>query len=159
MPDPPFPTRPGSPLAAVFGTPSGPAVPMPWSLGVLGDLLWTRLPETRPPLADLMVWHIESAVNANRELIPVLAGEMVPDALWLPVLRPTLDRFPADRERLAEQLSVVFEAYQAEGPDQDGIRYALHTSLFEHLMEPGYREIVAEVHPRLSALVARVLSS
>ncbi|MFC0430720.1 hypothetical protein [Kutzneria buriramensis] len=83
----------------------------------------------------------------------------MPKALWFPVLELALDRYPADRDRLAVQLSVVFEAYRADGPDQSAIRYALENYLFEFLVEPGYREIVAEAHPELSALVARVVSS
>lgn len=156
MPNPPFPVRPGSPLAAIFAAPSPPSVPMPWSLGVLGDLLWTRLPETRPLLAELMIRQIEDAVEYDRELLPVQEGDMVPNALWHPVLKPALERFPADRDHLAEQLSVAFDAYQAEGPDRDAVRYALQVYLFEWLLEPAYIGIVTELHPDLAALVNRL---
>ena len=157
MPNTPFPVNPGSPLAAVFGGQRDSAlpVPMPWSLGVLGDLMWTRLPETRPLLADRLVRTIEDAVEYGRELIPLLAGEIVTEALWWPLLKPALEAYPADRERLTGLLSVVFDAHQADGPDQNGIRYALHVYVLEYLSDPGCREIVAELHPDLAALVAR----
>jgi hypothetical protein len=127
---------------------------MPWSLGILGDLLWTKVPESRPALAELMVDHIESAMAAGRELVPPLPGEVAPDVLWFPLLEPALDAYPAGRDRLAVLLSVVFDAYRADGPAHAGIRAALENYVFEYLAEPAYRRIVAEVHPDLSALVA-----
>ncbi|GAA3431975.1 hypothetical protein [Kutzneria kofuensis] len=116
-----------------------------------------RLPETRQHLARLIVDEVEAALANGRELRPPLMGEVVPDALWFPALEPTLERYPADRERLSAQLQVVFEAYQADGPARDSIRYALENYVFEYLVEPGYREIVAEVHPLLSTVVDRVM--
>lgn len=94
---------------------------MELSLGVLGDLMWLRLPETRPYLAKLIVDEIELAEAANRELWQLAPGDLVPDALWHPVLKPTLDRYPQDRDRLVDQLQVVFETYQDEGGRSGGV--------------------------------------
>lgn len=131
---------------------------MELSLGVLGDLMWSRLPETRPLLARLIIDEVESAEAAGRELRQLEPGDLVPDALWLPVMRPTFQRYPADRGKLVDQLQVVFEAYQDDGPRRDPIRYFLWHYLLHHLQDPPYKEIVAELHPELAALVAQAVS-
>lgn len=151
-----FPTRRGSPIDAAFTQPPGLA-PMTPSLGVLGDLMWTRLPETRPYLADRLTREVEDALDAGRPLA-LLVGDLVPDALWHPVLRPTLDDHPRTRDGLAVQLAVVREAYLAEHPDQAATRYALVHYVFGYLWEPRYRAIVEEVDAALAALVASVMT-
>jgi hypothetical protein len=133
----------------------GTGSPMQWSLGVLGDLMWLRLPETREAIAKLLVEEIESAVHNERELRPLTAGQFVLDALWWPAIEPAFERFPTDRSQLAVQLQVVFEAYGADGPNQDAIREAFESYVFGYLGRSPYREIVAELHPELATLVAR----
>jgi hypothetical protein len=132
---------------------------MALSLGVLGDLMWMRLPEARPHLAAVLANEIDVALGEGRELRQPLLPDLVPNALWFPVLKPTLDRYPDDRDRLAEQLQVVYEAYQDEGQLRAAVRANLADYVLEWLQDPRYREIVAEVHPELSALVAREVYS
>lgn len=61
-----FPVRRNSPLDAAFPEDAAPTpdMPMTWSLGLLGDLMWMRLPETRPFLAELITSELEHAMNA-----------------------------------------------------------------------------------------------
>jgi hypothetical protein len=153
-----FPVRQGSPLDAAF-TGSEPQVPMRWSLGLLGDLMWSRLPETRQFIAEQLIREIEGALETGRGLLPVLVGSLVPDALWHPVMRPALDDYPASRDSVAEQLQVVYEAYLAEDPDQAATRYALVHYVFGWLQEPAYQRIVDELHPELAALINQVMAS
>lgn len=59
--------------------------PMPWSLGVVGDLLWNVFPQLRTAIRDLIVEHIERAIS-NGDAVPVYYGEDIPsdDQLSLP---------------------------------------------------------------------------
>lgn len=118
-----FPVRRDSPLDAAFpeSTASTSDVPMTWSLGRLGDLMWMRLPEPRPFLAELITSELQHAMNARRELT-LLVGDVVTDALWHPVMRPTLDGYPRTRDQVAAQFQVVREGYLADRPDQDATR-------------------------------------
>ena len=72
-------------------------------------------------------------------------------------MEPAFARYPESRAELAEQLDVVFEAYEAEGPPHDSSRDGLEDYILGRLGNAKYRDIVAELHPRLSALVARVM--
>lgn len=155
-----FLARRNSPADAAFpegGTPT-PDVPMTWSLGLLGDLMWMRLPETRPFLAERIARAVEDAIDQNDELI-LLLGSIVPDALWHPVMRPTLDDYPRTKDRVAAQLRVVREAYLAEHPDQDATRGTLEDYVLYNLQEPEYRRIVEEVDPELASLMDSVMGT
>ncbi|QRP42709.1 hypothetical protein [Amycolatopsis sp. FDAARGOS 1241] len=130
-----FQARPGSPVDAAFPERGDVTdVPMSWSLGVLGDLMWMRLPEARPILAEGIADEVENAMDAGRVLI-LLVGDLVTD-LWHRVMEPTLNNFPRTKERVAAQLRVVLEVYRAEHPDQDTTRYMIEQSVFIYLQEP-----------------------
>jgi hypothetical protein len=147
-----FPVRAGSPLDAAFSGDDPPQIPMPLSLGVLGDLMWTRLPETRPYLAEHITREVADALEEDRELM-LLVGSLVPDALWHPVMAPTLDAYPRTRDRVAAQLAVVREAYLTDDQDQTATQSALESYVFDYLRYPPYREIVEQVDPALAALL------
>ncbi|MPZ81400.1 MAG: hypothetical protein GEV28_13750 [Actinophytocola sp.] len=131
---------------------------MTWSLGLLGDLMWMRLPETRPFLAQRIARAVEDAIDQRRELW-LLVGDIVTGALWRPVMCPTLDDYPRTRDRVAAQLRVVREAYLADHPDQDATRYMLMHYVLYNLQEPEYRRIVEEVDPELASLMDSVMGS
>ena len=149
--------RRGSPVDAAFpddevGEPE-PGIPMPLSLGFLGDLLWMRLPETRPFLAERIRRAVEDAIDSDRELWRLTPGEIAPDALWWPVLKPALEAYPASHGSLVRQLAVVREAYLAEGPEQEPIRYALDAYVFDWLRTPEHLSVVRTVDPELANLI------
>ncbi|MEV6896491.1 hypothetical protein [Amycolatopsis sp. NPDC051372] len=148
-----FQARRDSPVDAAFPEHGDADVPMPWSLGMLGDLMWMRLPETRPILAEHIAREVEDAMDAGRELM-MLVGSIAPDALWYPVMEPTLEAYPHTRDRVAAQLMVVWEAYHAEHPDRDATQYALEQYVFINLQYPPYRGIVEEILPDLATLLA-----
>ncbi|MFI5611662.1 hypothetical protein [Amycolatopsis sp. NPDC051903] len=148
-----FQARRGSPVDAAFPERGDVTdVPMSWSLGVLGDLMWMRLPETRPFLAERIAREVEDAMTTGGELV-MLVGSIVPDALWHPVMKPTLNNYPRTKDRVAAQLRVVLEAYRAEHPDRDATRYAIEQYVFIYLQDPPYRAIVEEVDPELASVV------
>jgi hypothetical protein len=153
------PVRRGSPLDAAFPEGEVRRLPansaMPWSLGLLGDMMWMRLPETRPFLAKLIESELEDAISAGRELMRPLLGCVVPDALWHPVMKPALKDFPRSRERLEEMCRVVLDAFQADPSDKDGVRYALVHYVLGWLDEPEYRVVIEEVNPELAELVVQ----
>lgn len=125
---------------------------------MLGDLMWMRLPETRPFLAERIASAVEDAIDQDDELM-LLVGDIVTGALWHPVIRPTLAAYPRSRDRLAAQLRVVREAYLAEHPDQGATRGMLADYVFYNLQEPRYLAIVKEVDPELAALINSVMGS
>ncbi|MFI7674621.1 hypothetical protein [Actinophytocola sp. NPDC049390] len=153
-----FPVRRDSPLDAAFPEATAPTsdVPMTWSLGRLGDLMWMRLPEARPLLAKLITSELEHAMNARSELM-LLVGDIVTDALWRPLMCPTLDDYPRTRDQVARQFQVVREGYLADHPDQDATREMLVDYVFYNLQEPKYLAIVEEVDPELAALIQSVM--
>ncbi|MFC4856928.1 hypothetical protein [Actinophytocola glycyrrhizae] len=152
------PVRRNSPADAAFShdvTALGSGVPMSWSLGTLGDLMWMRLPETRPFLAERIARAVQDAIDQDDELI-LLVGPVAADALWHPVMRPALDSYPNTKDRVAAQFLVVGEAYLADHPDWDARRGALENYVFSNLQEPEYRHIVEEVDPALASLIEAV---
>lgn len=153
-----FSARRDSPVDAAFaeGATPAPDVPMTWSLGVLGDLMWMRLPESRPFLAELITSEVAEAIEYGRGLM-LLVGEIVPDALWHPVMRPALDDYPRTRDRVVAQLGMVREAYLADHPDRDATRGALQNYVLYNLQERRYLTIVEEVDPELAALIHSVM--
>lgn len=87
----------------------------------------------------------------------LLVGDIVTDALWRPVMCPTLDDYPRTKDQVAAQLRVVREAYLADHPDQDATRYMLMHYVFYNLEEPEYRRIVEEIDPELESLIRSVM--
>lgn len=117
---------------------------MRMSLGYLGDLVWLRLPEARPFLAERVVRELEDAITADREPRHVTALSIASDVLWSPLLRRTLDASPLDRELVARCLAVVREAYVSESSN-DEVREALLVYVFDGLGSSEYRPVVEEI--------------
>lgn len=128
---------------------------MQWSLGLLGDLMWMRLPETRPFIAQLLVSTVETAMSHDWELF-LLPGDIVVDALWRPVMLPALDDFPRSHDRLFAQLQVVREAYTTVYPGQDATNEMLEHYVLDNLRAPEYWQIVQRVDPEIELLIDSV---
>lgn len=149
------PVRPGSPADAVFGTSdTGPQWTMEMSLGYLGDLVWLRLPEARPFLADRVVRELEDAITVGRELRRLTALSIASDVLWSPLLRRTLDSAPLDRDLVARCLALVREAYVSESSN-DEVRDALLSYVLDGLGSPEYRPVVEEIDEEFFEVVQR----
>jgi len=139
-----------SPIDVVRQPLDKPDVPMQWSLGLLGDMMWMRLPESRPFLARLIATEVETAIENDHELM-LLPDMIVIDALRNPVLRPALDDFPRTKRHLAAILCVIREAYMME--NLPGARVTLENYVLEELQSPVYWPIVREVDPQLASLI------
>ena len=131
--------------------PVEPDAPMQWSLGPLGDLMWLRLPETRPFLAQQLISTIETALRNEWDLY-LLPVDIVVECLWQPVMIPALEEFPRSKDRLGAQLEVVRDAYTANHRDA-GTNDTLVDYVFYNLREPKYWKIVKEVDPETASLI------
>jgi hypothetical protein len=153
-----LPVRSGSPLDAAFSQDAeerSAAGPMELSLGYLGDLVWMRLPEARPLLADRIEREVQDAINIGRGLNHLSASGIAADVLWSPLMRRALEEDPLDRAAVARYLAVVREAYVADRPDAEHLRYALRTYVLESLAEARYRAVVEELDDELFKIVQR----
>jgi len=147
------PVRPGSPVDAVFGAADpGAGRTMELSLGYLGDLVWLRLPEARPLVADQVARELDDAMAMGRELRHPTALNIVSDVLWTPLLRRLLESSPLDRELLARCLAVIREAYTSE-ESNDEVRDALLVYVMDGLRAPDYLSIVEDVDRELFEII------
>ena len=147
------PVRPGSPVDAALGVPDpAPRRTMELTLGYLGDLLWRRLPEAQPLLAELVVLEMDDAMAVGRELRPPTPLSIVSDVLWSPLLRRALEAHPRDRERLARYLAIVREAYVSEDSNKQ-VREALLIYVVDGLRSPEYLAIVEELDQDLFEII------
>lgn len=149
-----FEVRSGGALDAIYSD-SEPAEPhpvMPLSLGILGDLMWLQLPDSRVRLAKLIVNEVEAAVQSGLPLC-VLVGSIVTDVLWHPLIQPALDNYPETRMQVQVYLRVVREAYLRDESPTTGTRWALEEYVFDNLKYSPYREIVEEVDMELAEII------
>ena len=130
-----------------------PSVRMPWSLGLLGDYLWTHLEEARPHIAKLIHEEVGRAIDEGRLLHPLDPMVVAREVLRYDLLEPALNRYPAGADRLAEFLRAVRNAYQAEEEGWPYAREALSTFVLDWLTSPGRLAIVEELDPQLAVLI------
>jgi len=128
---------------------------MELSLGHLGDLVWMRLPEARPLLAELMEREVQDAINIGRGLNLLDSSSIAADVLWSPLMSRALEEDPLDRPKVARYLAVVREAYVADRPEAEHTRYALRTYVLESLAATRYRSVVEELDNDLFEIVQR----
>ncbi|NUT53781.1 MAG: hypothetical protein HOV94_41800 [Saccharothrix sp.] len=139
----------------MFGEPDpDPRATVEMSLGFLGDLVWRRLPEARPLVAERVVREMDDAMTVGRGIRRPTALSIVSDVLWSPLLRRALDASPIDRTLLARYLAVVREAYLSEASN-DEVREALLIYVLDGLGSPEYLPVVEDVDRELFEIIRR----
>lgn len=107
--------------------------PMGWSIGLLGDLLWRYVPESREALAEKYREELENAIYANRELSRVSTREIASECFWGALLQPAFESFPDSRKALVRYLHVLRIGWTVVNypGDMGETKDALHKYVFE----------------------------
>lgn len=149
------PVRRDSVLDVVFGDEEEPpaARRMQWSLGVLADLLWLLLPESRSALIGLVHGELDEAAEYDRELQWLRTFPVAREAFWEPLFEPALREFPASRSTVGRYCEFVRVAWKLEDRDRDALREVLADVVLDELTGSPYEAIIESVDPELYALV------
>lgn len=122
--------------------------PMSWSLGLLGDLLWRLVPESRSLLAEQIERELEAAIDSNRELISVSTRTIASECFWHPFFQPALDGYPGKNSELIRYFCVLHICWtNLEYPgDMGNSKDALNKYVFEWIATTKkYLDIVQSV--------------
>lgn len=126
---------------------------MDWSLGLLGDLMWMRLPESRPFIYAAAREEFERAIERDDELMPISIGDLADEVFWFELLKPAIDAYPAsdaDVRRYCEFLRLVLDM---EGDPGATLRHVFHPVIRWITDVNQHKQVVSAVDP---ALVSRL---
>ncbi|WP_326554295.1 hypothetical protein [Micromonospora sp. NBC_01813] len=120
-----------------------PKLPMPWSFGPLGDLLWLAMPFCRPYLVELACEHLHSSLPALKPLEKITDFDLVIQVALPWTRQLLLDRdLTEERDQLVDFLAAVIE-------HRPMFEYAIDMYYLDGLREPPYQEALQELSPRL----------
>lgn len=114
-------------------------VPMPFSLGPLGDMVWVFLPDCRPAIIAILTHRLTFDMESN-EPIQRIAGYDFLDEAVNPVVRMALST--RDDEVAGRALSFLWMVLTYRGIDWGAIQYDVKMYVLEWLMLPPYRDIL-----------------
>jgi hypothetical protein len=122
-----------------------PQIPMPWSFGALGDLLWLVMPFCRPSLVELACRHLHSSLPVLEPLDRVSDFD-----LMIQVALPWTQRVLLDPDLTTEraQLAGFLEALIEHGTM---FEYAIDMYYLDGLRDPRYREALRDLSPNFGS--------
>jgi hypothetical protein len=125
-------------------------IPMPWSLGPIGDMVWIFLPGCRAGLAALATRQLQSDLDDDGPL-----GEILDIEIFLEVVNPAMKAAleGADRRAVEDNLNFLRRALTYRGAVWKSVQYQVHAFVIEWLMLPPYRDILKSLDGELEAYI------
>jgi hypothetical protein len=139
---------------------------MPWSLGIIGDLLWNVFPQLRPAVRDLILRHVDRTIISGKDP-QVRYGTVGPsdDQLQLPlshefltdILRPAVLDSIADgtaAPELVRQLSKYMRlALSYDGPEAPLVVQDVEYYIIESIGTPAGIATIERHDPELVGFI------
>ncbi|MEV1286353.1 hypothetical protein [Micromonospora sp. NPDC049679] len=120
-----------------------PQIPMPWSFGSLGDVVWLTLPFCRAALVELACRHLESSLPEMQPLDQITEFDLIIRVV-LPWTRKVLldPDLTWEREQLVRFLQTVIKHLSQ-------FEYAIDMYYLNGLQDPPYPAALRELSPEL----------
>lgn len=104
------------------------------SLGLVGDLLWMLVPETRTHIYAEFAREFEAAMENDREIYSLSSFDFLYQCFWIPVLFPALEA-PSDPE-IVRRCCVALRAMLASDSEEGGsVREAVDRCVAENIID------------------------
>ncbi|MEV1286150.1 hypothetical protein [Micromonospora sp. NPDC049679] len=120
-----------------------PQIPMPWSFGPLGDIVWLTLPSCRADLVETAYTHLRTSLPALQPL-----DQITEFTLLVMIVQPWTQKVLLDpdltweREQLVRFLQTVIKHLSQ-------FEYAINMYYLDGLQDPPYPAALRELSPEL----------